>query len=378
MLDLPALVSDLSTAPALLPAAAPMSGLGPAGVVSMVDVVLALPAAVVLMWWPWQAAPARRGPGAPAGSESDAPEAADAVPTSETTEPAARERAPVAPAAANAVPTSETAGPADVAPESEAPKTEAESTPLRRAGGQLLGAREAQEDELGFIEGSTLDPDGQHPVAIVADGMGGHAGGETASRLAVRAFIDAYGFEGAPAGRLRAALDAANRAIDDAVRENLSLDGMGATLVAAAVTTDGLEWISVGDSPLYLYRGGRLKRLNEDHSMAPVIEALRESDPVTARGMNANELRSALVGFEITKVDTSPMPELLLPGDLVVAATDGLNTLNIDDTASIISDCRGDGPEAVTDALLAAVAARAAPTQDNATVAIIEIADGPS
>ena len=344
----------------------------------MVGVVLALPPAVVLMWWPWQTASARRGPGAPAGRESDAPEAADAVPTSETTKPAARERAPVAPAAANAVSTSETAEPADAATESEAPKTEAKSTPLRRAGGQLLGAREAQEDELGFIEGSTLDPDGQHPVAIVADGLGGHAGGETASRLAVRAFIDAYGFVGAAADRLRAALDAANRAIDDAVRENLSLDGMGATLVAAAVTTDGLEWISVGDSLLYLYRGGRMKRLNEDHSMAPVIEALRESDPVTARGMNPNELRSALVGFEITKVDASSMPELLLPGDLVVAATDGLNTLNIDETASIISDCRGDGPEAVTDALLAAVAARAAPTQDNATVAIIEIADRPS
>ena len=255
----PCLTSPLSfpacRPPRRLPAVAPMSGLGPAEVVSVVGVVLALPPAVVFMWWPWRAAPARRSLGTPAGPESEAPAAPDAAPASET--PAA----------------------ADAAPESEAPTAEAAPTPLRRAGGQLLGAREAQEDELGFIDGSTLDPDGQHPVAIVADGMGGHAGGEMASRLAVRAFIDAYGLEGAPAGRLRAALDAANRAIDDAIRENLSLDGMGATLVAAAVTADGLEWISVGDSPLYLYRRGRLKRLNEDHSMAPVIEALRESDP---------------------------------------------------------------------------------------------------
>ncbi len=252
------------------------------------------------------------------------------------------------------------------------------SGPLRRAGGQLLGARKVQEDGYGFIDGTTLDPAGRHPVVIVADGMGGHVGGEMASRLAVRAFIEAYGPDGAPAGRLRAALDAANRAIDDAVSKNLSLDGMGATLVAAAATTDGLEWISVGDSPLYLYRGGRLKRLNEDHSMAPIIEALRESDPAAASGLNPNELRSALVGFAIRKVDASPMPELLLPGDLIVAATDGLNTLNVEETASIISDRCGDGPQAVTDALLAAVAARAVPTQDNATVAIIEMPDGPS
>ncbi|MYK88913.1 MAG: SpoIIE family protein phosphatase, partial [Acidobacteria bacterium] len=293
MPDLPALVSGLSTAPALLPAVVLMSGLGPTEVPSVVGIVLVLQPAIVLMWWSWRAAPARGGPGAPAGRESEAPpEPADTAPTSETPNPAdaaspsetpepadaaspsgtpkptVRERALEAAEAADAAPTSETPEPADAAPESEVPAAEAAPTPLRRAGGQLIGAREAQEDEFGFIDGSTLDPDGRHPVVIVADGMGGHAGGEMAGRLAVRAFVDAYGLDGAPADRLGAALDAANRSIDDAVRENLSLDGMGATLVAATVTTDGLEWISVGDSPLYLYRAGRLKRLNEDHSMA--------------------------------------------------------------------------------------------------------------
>lgn len=243
---------------------------------------------------------------------------------------------------------------------------------LSRAGGQLLGARDVQEDELGFIDGSTLDPDGRHPVVVVADGMGGHASGELASRLAVRAFVEAYGTQGRPADRLRAALDRANQAIDEAIRDNLSLDGMGTTLVAAAVTADGLEWVSVGDSPLYLYRDGRLKRLNEDHSMAPVIAAMREIDPATARGMNPNELRSALVGFALTKVDASPMPELLRPGDLIMLASDGLDTLDDGEIASIVSASRRDGPEAVKDALLAAVAVQDAPAQDNVTVALIE------
>ena len=248
----------------------------------------------------------------------------------------------------------------------------ADPTRLRRVAGQILGAREVQEDDFGFIDGVSLDPDGQHPVVVVADGMGGHASGEIASRLAVRAFVEAYGTEGLPSDRLRAGLDRANRAIDDAVRKDLSLDGMGTTLVAAAVTTDGLEWVSVGDSPLCLYRDGRLKRLNEDHSMAPVIAAMREIDPATARGMNPNELRSALVGFALTMVDASPMPELLLPGDLILLASDGLNTLDDGEIASIISASRSDGPEAVKDALLAAVAARDVPAQDNVTVALIE------
>ena len=256
---------------------------------------------------------------------------------------------------------------------SRAAATDAVPLRLRRGGGQLLGKREVQEDELGFIDGSTLDPGGQHPVAIVADGMGGHASGELASRLAVRAFVEAYGAEGRPADRLRAALDRANQAIDDAIRDNLSLDGMGTTLVAAAITADGLEWISVGDSPLYLCRGGRLKRLNEDHSMVPVIAAMREIDPATARGMNPNELRSALVGFALTKVDASPMPELLKPGDLILLASDGLNTLDEGEMASLIATRRGDGPEAVKDALLAAVAAQDSPAQDNVTVALVEV-----
>ena len=252
--------------------------------------------------------------------------------------------------------------------------TAASATPgcVRHAGGQFLGAREVQEDDHGFIDGPTLDPVGQHPVAVVADGMGGHASGEVASRVAVRAFVETYAIEGRVADRLRASLDCANAAIADAIRRDPSLDGMGTTLVAAALTADGLEWVSVGDSPLYLYRTGRLKRLNADHSMAPVIAAMRDMDPEVAAGMSSHDLRSALVGQDIAKIDASTMPELLRPGDLVLLASDGLDTLGDDEAAVIIDANCGDGPEAVKDALLDAVAARGDPAQDNVSVALIE------
>ncbi len=247
-----------------------------------------------------------------------------------------------------------------------------DSGPLRQAGGQLLGTRETQEDDFGLIAGETLDPVGHHPLAVVADGMGGHAAGEVASGIAVRAFIEAYGAEGRPSDRLRAALDIANRALGYAIRENPALHGMGTTLVAAAVTANGLEWISVGDSALLLHRGGQLKRLNEDHSMKPVIAAMREIEPEAAERMSPHQLRSALVGSAIARVDASLMPELLRAGDFVVAATDGLETLDESEAAAIIAECRTGGPKAVKDALMAAVAERCAPTQDNVTVAIIE------
>lgn len=251
-------------------------------------------------------------------------------------------------------------------------ETETLGGPLRCAGGQILGTRETQEDDLGFIVGATLDPEGHHPALVVADGMGGHAAGDVASGLAVREFMDAYGVEGRPPDRLRAALDSANRALGEAIAGNPALQGMGTTLVAAAVTSSGLEWISVGDSALLLYRDGRLKRLNQDHSMRPVIAALREIDPDAADGMSPHQLRSALVGSDIALVDVSSMPELLVPGDIVLAVTDGMDTLEDPETAaSIAGHCTG-GPEAIRDALLAAVANRCVPTQDNATVAVIE------
>ncbi len=255
---------------------------------------------------------------------------------------------------------------------SPSPETEALGGPLRHAGGQLLGTRETQEDDLGFIAGVTLDPEGHHPAVVVADGMGGHAAGDVASGVAVREFMDAYGVEGRPSERLRAALDSANRALGEAIAENPALHGMGTTLVAAAVTSDGLEWISVGDSALLLYRDGRLKRLNEDHSMRPVIAALRQVDPGAANGMSAHQLRSALVGEDIAKIDASSMPELLLPDDVVLAATDGMDTLNYPEIVAMIADCHAGGPAAIRDALLAAVVDHGASTQDNATIAVIE------
>ena len=246
-------------------------------------------------------------------------------------------------------------------------------TAVRCAYGQFLGAREMQEDEIGFIDGRTIKSDGQHPVAVVADGMGGHTRGDVASQLAVRGFIAGYSKSGPAADRLRASLDRANEAIADAIRDDSSLDGMGSTLVAAALTADGLEWVSVGDSPLYLYRAGRLKRLNEDHSMAPVIAAMREVDPDAAAGMKVHDLRSALIGRAIAKIDLSTIPEMLRPGDLVLLASDGVSTLDVNEMASIIGGCRNNGPAAIKDALLSAIQARADPAQDNVSVAVMEV-----
>lgn len=237
----------------------------------------------------------------------------------------------------------------------------------------LHGARDTQEDEVGWIEAGTLDPQGEHPVAVVADGMGGHAAGDEASRIAVREFLEAYGKQGAASERLGRALDCANRALREATDQDAAFTGMGTTLLAVAVTAEGLHWISVGDSPLYLYRDGLLERLNADHSMRPVIAKIREEDPALAAEYNPNELRSVLMGSPIPKIDVSGQPRPLAPGDLVLAATDGIESLEDDEILETISEHRGADPAGICEALLRAVEAKQHPRQDNTTIALLEL-----
>src|SRR5581483_12351798 len=132
-------------------------------------------------------------------------------------------------------------------------------------GGQDQGARPYQEDSWAL---RTL-PDGTL-LAVLADGMGGHAGGAVASKVVVDTFVEAV-----EAGKgLKDGLVEANDAVRDNAARDASLTGMGSTLVAARIKDDELSWVSVGDSPLYLVSGRKVERLNADHSMAPHIDAL--------------------------------------------------------------------------------------------------------
>ena len=92
-------------------------------------------------------------------------------------------------------------------------------------------------------------------LAVVADGMGGHAGGAAASKLAVEAFVHAL----EQGGGLADGLHDANAAVGKGAAAKPELAGMGATLVAAQVRGDEVRWISVGDSPLFLVSAGQAR-----------------------------------------------------------------------------------------------------------------------
>jgi protein phosphatase len=210
--------------------------------------------------------------------------------------------------------------------------------------------------------------------------MGGHAGGAIASDAVCKNFKAQYVEQtGATRDRLRSALDAANGAVGAIVGERPNLRGMGSTLIGVAFNAEHANWVSVGDSPLYLYRRGEMARLNEDHSMGPVLDKLVETgrlDPEEAiNDPRRHLLRSAVVGEDLDLVDLAQDPWPLHQGDVVVLASDGLNSIADIEIARVIAAFRKDGPEATAEALIQAVADADAPHQDNTTVVVVTVGE---
>ena len=240
----------------------------------------------------------------------------------------------------------------------------------RFAARQIPGKREYQEDDYGLIEGVDSD---SNEVLVIADGMGGQVSGDTASRTVIKTFIETYpDTTGLISDRLRACLKAANNVLSSAIDAHPALDGMGTTVVAVVISQRGLEWISVGDSPLWLFREGQLRRLNADHSMAAVFADLvsvgRMTQEEAATDPKRHALRSAVMGDDIHLIDVSSQPVALKRGDRVILASDGLLTLADDEIARILQTMQAAPLSEVSDALIQAVEDAAHPHQDNTTV----------
>lgn len=248
------------------------------------------------------------------------------------------------------------------------------------------GARSYQEDMAAVLVerdptrgavGSGVPP-ARRLVAVLADGMGGHAGGDIASRTVCESFLDVYDrthMDMPTSECLLNALQQCNEAVAERIATNPMLRGMGSTLVGVVFGPDGAEWISVGDSPLYLYRHGEIALLNADHSLAPELDQLAAAGLMTVEAAQADSrrhmLRSAVCGDDIALVDQSQRPTPLRAGDYVILASDGLQTLATDEIARLVEAYAGAGPDAVASALIRAVEALRMPHQDNATVVVV-------
>lgn len=214
--------------------------------------------------------------------------------------------------------------------------------------------------------------DEDHGVFAVADGMGGHAAGEVASRLAIEALRETLSrprdADADVPAMLRLAIDESNRRIAVRGDENPDFRHMGTTIVVAV--TDGRRcWIAhVGDSRAYLARGGTLRQLTSDHSFVNELVRLGMiSREQAARDPRRNVVTRALGSGTVVTPDI--VEEEAEPGDVIVLCSDGLNTM-VDDAAiqELVTTAGGDA-EALSAALVDA--ANAAGGEDNVTVVVL-------
>lgn len=194
--------------------------------------------------------------------------------------------------------------------------------------------RSANEDAWGVF------PDLQ--FFIVADGMGGHAGGEVASRLAVEGMEEFLQTSRDPSEitwpadldpnlpwpvkRLIIAGQTANHKIFDVGRSDEKLKGMGTTMVSVLVEGDTAYVAHVGDSRAYLIRDAKIKQLTEDHSLVNdyVSQGLLKPEEASQHPLH-HVITRALGSNEHVEVDVQTLP--LRPGDELLLCSDGLSNL---------------------------------------------------
>jgi PPM family protein phosphatase len=251
------------------------------------------------------------------------------------------------------------------------------------ASGISQGARDYQEDAIT----SDFPVGAESGFVVLADGMGGHAAGDVASKIVLTEvfselkfqFADVSAFESRAPEILRSVANLANETLREHTRSHPETDGMGATLVVPALVENRLWWISVGDSPLFLFRSGKLSQLNEDHSMAPQIDFMVRSglmDPqVAANHPDRNCLISVLMGTRIPKIDCPVKPFELKQGDIVICASDGLQFLSNAQIEKVLGKYRKSRSTEIAERLLEELHRLNDPDQDNISFTIIKVND---
>lgn len=213
----------------------------------------------------------------------------------------------------------------------------------------------------------------REPLFAVADGMGGHRGGEVASSVALESLQqlpeDADGLLRALVDRIREA----NRMVLERGESDPELRGMGTTLTALVTQEQKAHVAHVGDSRAYLLRDGSLQQLTEDHSL---VQRMVREGKLTPEQAGRHPQRSILtralgVDTEIA-VDELTLP--ILPGDRLLLCTDGLTGMIDPDRIHEILESERD-PQAASDLLVEE--ANGAGGDDNITVVIVDFEDGP-
>ncbi len=236
--------------------------------------------------------------------------------------------------------------------------------------------RYAAKSDVGMVRSNNQDSGyaGPHLLAM-ADGMGGHAGGDIASSTVIAALVDLDGqaLGGGEAGpALLERIASANAELGARVKDEPQLDGMGTTLIAILRSRDKLVLAHIGDSRAFLARDGEVTQITKDHSF---VQSLVDEGRITAEEAAHHPQRS-LVTRVLTGQPTDE-PDLVVRqakvGDRYLIASDGLTDYVAPETVNGLLLEVAD-PAECCDRLVALALRAGAP--DNVTVVVGDVVDG--
>jgi serine/threonine protein phosphatase PrpC len=215
-----------------------------------------------------------------------------------------------------------------------------------------------------------------HTLFLVADGMGGHAGGDVASAIATKRIIEAdkvYASAQDAEFALQAALIAANSQLAETVFEHAELTGMGTTVSALVVLDDQVAIAHIGDSRIYLFRDGELSQITTDHTF---VQRLVDSGRITEAEAMVHPRRSVLMRV-LGDVESSPEIDTSIlatrAGDRWLICSDGLS--GVVSNTGIANALRSPlDAQAVAERLVKESLDGGAP--DNVTIVVVDIGEG--
>ena len=201
-------------------------------------------------------------------------------------------------------------------------------------------------------------------VIAVADGMGGHAGGEVASRIAINSLVESSSSADAI---LKVTNDINNKIVEKSAAQP-DLAGMGTTLTALQINGDVAELLHVGDSRCYAFTGGKLSQLSQDHT---VMQELIDQGRITPEEAINHPQRSLLTKALMGDSQVNPVLQLypIKLGDQFLLCSDGLTSVLSDlEISKILKKSNGQN---LVEELVSETKAKGAP--DNVTVIWAEV-----
>ncbi|MCI2237599.1 Stp1/IreP family PP2C-type Ser/Thr phosphatase [Paenibacillus sp. TRM 82003] len=243
-----------------------------------------------------------------------------------------------------------------------------------------IALRYAARSDVGLVRSTNQDSGYAGPhLLVVADGMGGHAGGDVASSLAVGELAsldgEAHGSDDA-AEHLHHALDAANEQLRRRVADEPELAGMGTTVTAVLRAGSRLVLAHIGDSRGYLLRDGRLTQLTRDHSyVQSLIDEGRISAEEAERHPQRSVIMRVLTGRDDDTADVSVREAR--PGDRYLLCSDGLSGVVSHETLERTL-AAGEPPDATCERLVELALRGGGPDNVSCVVAdVVELGGGP-